>query len=147
MARRMYDLDNGTENIKVKDITCNKITAVTSAITTECDDLVVNGTLTVKGGGTSNNITIGSGSGGNPDYINSDGALDLRSQTVAVVSLFTNKISVNRVLTFANYTTVGRPSYMGEGNYAGSVIYDSDLAKLILWNGTAWVNLDGTALS
>ena len=142
----MYDLDNGTETIKVKEIVANKITAVTSAITTEYDDLVVNGALTVKGGGASDNITIGSGSGGNPDYINSDGALDLRSQNIAVVTLSTNQMSLNRVLTFANYTTVGRPSYMGQGTYAGSVIYDSDLAKLILWNGTAWVNLDGTSL-
>ena len=146
MARRMYDLDNGTENIKVKEITCNKITAVTSAITTESDDLVVNGVLTVKGGGSSDNITIGTGSGGNPDYINSDGGLDLRSQNAAVVTLYKNQMSLNRVLTFANYTTVERPSLIA-GNYTGSVIYDSDLGKLILYNGTAWVNLDGTPLS
>lgn len=34
------------------------------------------------------------------------------------------------------------------GTYAeGQVLYDSDLKKQKLWNGTAWVNLDGTALT
>jgi hypothetical protein len=30
--------------------------------------------------------------------------------------------------------------------YESNIYYDTDLSKLILWNGTAWVNLDGTAL-
>ena len=146
MARRMYDLDNGTENIKVKEIVANKITAVTSAITTEYDDLVVNGTLTVRGGGSADNITIGSASGNAPDYIQSNGGLEFRPAGVVVFQLYDYQVSLNRVLTFANYTTIGRPNMLA-GDYTGSVIYDSDLAKLILWNGTAWVNLDGTALS
>lgn len=34
-----------------------------------------------------------------------------------------------------------------EGTYReGQVLYDSDLKKQKLWNGTAWVNMDGTAL-
>lgn len=34
-----------------------------------------------------------------------------------------------------------------ERNYAeGQVLYDPDLKKMKLWNGTSWVNLDGTAL-
>ena len=41
------------------------------------------------------------------------------------------------------YTTALRPSVISEG----SVIYDSTLKKCILYNGTAWVNLDGTALA
>lgn len=144
MARRMYDLDNGTEDIKVKDITCNKITAVTSAITTEHDDLVVNGKLTVKGGGSSDNITIGSSSGGNPDYIKSDANFDLISNDSVVLSITTSGAIAGLRFQFKNYETAGRPSpYPSTG--AGSVIYDSDLAKLILWNGTAWVNLDGTS--
>ena len=146
MARRMYDLDNGTENIKVKEIVANKITAVTSAITTEHDDLVVNGVLIVKGGGSSDNITIGSGSGGNPDYIKSDARLDLMVGSVVVVKLYQDYMVLNRSLIFAGYPTLSRP-FHAPGTDAGSVIYDSDLAKLILWIGTAWVNLDGTALS
>ena len=146
MARRMYDLDNGTENIKVKEIVANKITAVTSAITTEYDDLVVNGILTVKGGDSNNNITIGSAIGGAPDYIQSNGGLEFISAgDVVVAQLYDYQVSVNRVLTFANYTTIGRPQ-LEAGTYTGSVLYDTTLGKLILWNGTAWVNLDGTSL-
>ena len=29
----------------------------------------------------------------------------------------------------------------------GQIVYDSTLKKGKLWNGTAWVNLDGTALA
>lgn len=29
----------------------------------------------------------------------------------------------------------------------GSVVYDDTLNKLVLWNGTTWTNLDGTALA
>ena len=87
MARRMYDLDNGTENIKVKTIAADNITAVTSAI---------------------GSLTIG---------------------------LF---------VRIPPWSTAGRPTLTGQ---QGTVIYDNDLGKLILWNGTAWVNVDGTALS
>ena len=146
MARRMYDLDNGTENIKVKEIVANKITAVTSAITTEHDDLVVNGTLTVKGGSSSANITIGSSSGGNPDYVKSDGTFDLMSGDVVVLSIASSGAKAGRRFEFKNYETASRPS-ITPSTGAGSVIYDSTLGKLILWNGAAWVNLDGTALS
>lgn len=35
-----------------------------------------------------------------------------------------------------------------QGNYIeGQTLYDSSLKKMKLWNGTAWVNLDGTALA
>lgn len=51
-------------------------------------------------------------------------------------------VEVNRQFKFAGYATAARPS-----PYAtGSVIYDSDLKKLILYNGSSWVNIDGTAL-
>ena len=144
MARRMYDLDNSTENIKVKEITANKITAVTSAITTEYDDLVVNGTLTVKGGGSADNIIIGSIGGGHPDYVKSNGGLSLMVGTETTLSLSTVSAKFSVVVQFGSYTTAARPELAGSN--AGSVIYDSTLGKLILWNGTAWVNLDGTSL-
>ena len=146
MARRMYDLDNGTETIKVKEIVANKITADTSAITTEYDDLVVNGTLTVKGGGSSDHITIGTSPGGNPDYVKSNGAFDLMSGDSVVLSIASSGASAGFRFQFKNYETASRPS-ITPSTGAGSVIYDSTLGKLILWNGTAWVNLDGTALS
>ena len=31
--------------------------------------------------------------------------------------------------------------------YTGFQYWDTDLCKMIAWNGSAWVNLDGTALS
>ena len=120
MARRMYDLDNGTENIKVKDITCNKITAVTSAITTEYDDLVVVGNLSI---GQAGSLIIGQGR----HVVSSSGGA-----------------SFSDYVRFPVVSTANRPILTGE---VGSVIYDADLGKLIIWNGTAWVNLDGTALS
>lgn len=39
-------------------------------------------------------------------------------------------------------TTANRPASTNEGK----VLYDSTLKKCILWNGSAWTNLDGTAL-
>lgn len=39
-------------------------------------------------------------------------------------------------------TTNDRPTIKEEGR----TYYDTDLKKMILWNGTAWVNMDGTAL-
>lgn len=45
-------------------------------------------------------------------------------------------------IIFSKYTTALRPTSVSEG----TVIYDSTLKKCILYNGTAWVNLDGTAL-
>ena len=112
MARRMYDLDNGIENIKVKDITCNKITAVTSAITTEYDALTVTG-----------NLTIGIGK----HYFSSSGGAQLGGHVQFPGYVSSNLPDVNAI--------------------SGVVVYVTDLKKLILWNGTAWVNLDGTALS
>lgn len=42
----------------------------------------------------------------------------------------------------ANFTTAARPA---AGN-AGRYIYDSDLGKIILDNGSSWVNVDGSSL-
>lgn len=42
-------------------------------------------------------------------------------------------------------TTAERPAM--NQNYIGATYYDTTLKKMILWNGTAWTNLDGTALN
>ena len=42
-------------------------------------------------------------------------------------------------------TTAERPAM--NQNYIGATYYDTTLKKMILWNGTAWTNLDGTALT
>lgn len=64
------------------------------------------------------------------------------SQQVAsltAVAVKTTDVAVG----FPSYETLSRPTVVG----AGLVIFDSDLEKLILWNGSAWVNLDGTILA
>ena len=99
MARRMYDLDNGTENIKVKSVETDSIFWRDEfAYSVGVDDKII---------------------------FNKTGAFFM-------VSAY-----------FPPYITADRPISQGEG----AVIYDSTLKKCILWNGTAWVNLDGTALS
>ena len=42
-------------------------------------------------------------------------------------------------------TTAERPAM--NQNYIGATYYDTTLKKMILWNGTAWTNLDGTPLT
>lgn len=112
MARRMYDLDNGTENIKVKEIATDKITGGDSGgILLQVED---------------NLISL------------DDGALYVEAEAG-----FYENVSMSKLLTIGRYTTAGRPTEPFEG----SIIYDNTLKKCILWNGTAWVNLDGTALS
>ena len=98
MARRMYDLDNGTESIKVKNL--------------ETDNIFVG------------NEFVFSFEGDDKITFNKNGAF------------FTD------TLYLPHYTTVERPTTTSEG----AVIYDTTLKKCILWNGTAWVNLDGTSL-
>ena len=43
--------------------------------------------------------------------------------------------------------TTSRPTSSLTANDAGFQFFDTDLGKMIVWNGTAWVNMDGTALS
>ena len=42
-------------------------------------------------------------------------------------------------------TTAERPAM--NQNYIGATYYDTTLKKMILWNGTAWTNVDGSALT
>ena len=98
MARRMYDLDNGTENIKVKSV--------------KNDNIIIGDEF------------VCSFDGGDKITFNNDGAF------------------FQITIYFPHYMTTSRPSTNSEG----AVIYDSTLKKCILYNGTAWVNLDGTSL-
>ena len=103
----MYDLDNGTEDIKVNSVETNNIVSSDEIIFTSSD--------------------YGS------FYLNDEG----------FVFNAPNGIHINAsALYFAFYTTALRPTGIGEG----AVIYDITLKKCILYNGTAWVNLDGTSL-
>ena len=97
MARRMYDLDNGTENIKVNSIKTNKLNIDAEVSFLDgVDDQII---------------------------FNKDGAY-------FYIPIY-----------FPPYSTALRPTVD-----EGAVIYDETLKKCILWNGTAWVNLDGTPL-
>ena len=53
--------------------------------------------------------------------------------------------AVNHCPRYLSGTTANRPTLYT--NQYGFQYYDTTLGKLILWNGTAWVNLDGTALA
>jgi len=104
----MYDLDNGTEDIKVKKIVTDFIIGTYGY---SC-------TIDEEG------ITFQH----NDDYL-----LNVNAAGTYFYS----------PIRFSLYTTELRPTDLVEG----AVIYDSTLKKCILYNGTAWVNLDGTALS
>lgn len=131
MARRMYDLDNGVEKIKVDEVQADKVAIV--------------GSLEVG-----NALTLSSGTN-SPfnDLIESNGpSLTIQSNKAGFIASMTfsgTRIAVNKMFQFGSYTTLTRPTADNSKN--GVVIYDSDMGKLILCNGTAWVNLDGTALS
>ena len=138
MARRMYDLDNGTEEIKVKSIKTNSVFSTEDSpiinynksediIIIGRDDVLSNIALYAR-----NQIDFVTDQYGS-FYINDEGF---------VFNVPTGVKLDTAPLYFGFYTTALRPS-VGEG----AVIYDITLKKCILYNGTAWVNLDGTALS
>lgn len=102
MARRMYDLDNGVEKIKVASIDAS---------------IIKNGGNIIQFSATGINFNA------NP-Y---------------------NSIKFFSPFELSDYPTNSRPSTSTLAE--GAIIYDSTLKKCILYNGTAWVNLDGTALS
>ena len=46
--------------------------------------------------------------------------------------------------------TTNRPALQSDyyfGGAIGTTYFDTDIGKMIVWNGTAWVNMDGSALS
>ena len=127
----MYDLDNGTEDIKVKKI---RLEYNTIYIEKEADGYlhIIN---QIEG------IYLETGYGS--QVVIDDGGFNvlINNEELTVI---TNNGSLFKVpVYFSPYTTALRPTSATEG----AVIYDSILKKCILWNGTAWVNLDGTVLS
>ena len=76
--------------------------------------------------------------------------MDIVTLTLAKKYLDNQKGAENGVASIANgalvlpsYTTALRP----EVSVAGSIIFDSTLGYCILWNGSAWVNLDGSIIA
>ena len=47
-------------------------------------------------------------------------------------------VTAGEGIKFPSYTTATRPTGMG-GSHAGSIVFDTDLEQLIVWNGSAWV--------
>lgn len=52
-------------------------------------------------------------------------------------------VNITGVVALSGFTTAERPTTV----YEGTILYDQTIKKCILYNGTDWVNLDGTALS
>ena len=70
-------------------------------------------------------------------YFNNDGSFESEDEIKSYI------VTAQAELKLPSYTSALRPTSQDEG----SIIYDSTLKKCILYNGTAWVNLDGTALA
>lgn len=99
--------------------------------------LPTNVTLDFQGGSFSNGTIVGSNTKvltvGNPF-----------NDTIIVLGTIYDINGIN-ILAITKGTTDQRPvdTIISEGFQ----YYDSTLNKMILWNGTAWVNIDGTALA
>lgn len=124
--KKMIDVISGKEDIKVKSLDSPNI--ITQELKWKNEDFLMfidNNNLDVYHEPTENNW-----------YFNIDGSFE-SSEIKSIV------IRTQGQLSLPSYTTASRPASQDEG----SIIYDSTLKKCILYNGTAWVNLDGTALS
>lgn len=98
------------------------------------DQLSRLGDIVVRNCGVQNNFTIKNEA--EPKYFNCY-RIDDGSQILDV--------PYYKYATKTNIDTVLTP--LLTQNDAGYTVYDSTNSKMILWNGTAWVNMDGTALS
>ena len=121
MARRMYDLDNGTDDIVVKGV---KVVGINGLVIIKDNDAITNYPILIESTDTGASVSAG----------------DLIVFTLDVVGQATR---VSLPLRITRHTSPNRPSTPDDG----TIIYDLTLQKCILYNGTAWVNLDGTALS
>ena len=79
----------------------------------------------------------------NNTFTISDEGFSFSTPSEDLLQLWSGSAYFKIPIIFSPYTTALRPENMLEG----AVIYDSTLKKCILYNGTAWVNLDGTALA
>ena len=117
----MYDLGSGTEDIVVKDA---KIVGTNGLKILKDNNPNTYHEVSIESTNSGFEVKVDGNS-----YFRFD---DIRPQGKVIFAL-----------VLWNVSSVARPLNPDEG----AVIYDSTLKKCILWNGTAWVNLDGTALS
>lgn len=59
---------------------------------------------------------------------------------------YTNKWSEWKELVTINSGTTEQRPKLGDGGRAGFIYFDTILNKCIVWNGTSWINLDGSPL-
>lgn len=136
--KKLHDLDNGVENIKVD--TLNAVSTFSNNV--DAFEYQINGAPFVLLDANDQAILefdenlayftlkIHEGYG----IMCSDGGI--------ILAAGSEHISITSPLVLPIFTTALRPTVD-----EGTIIYDSTLKKCILYNGTAWVNLDGTALS
>lgn len=84
--------------------------------------------------------------------INPDECLSLSSLKAAPTGYTERTVgygSGTKYRLLKNYGTTSERAVVPNVNYIpiGYQYFDTDLGKMIVWNGTAWINLDGTALS
>lgn len=134
--KRLNDLLSGKEKIKVDSIeSAGDITVADSVLIT------IDGGNNARFMGTTEGVCLVDAYD-NILTINDSGLSFNWGETIAVFTCDNSEFRMYKPLTLKGYTTALRPAA-----YEGSIIYDSTLKKCILYNGTAWVNLDGTALS
>lgn len=124
--KRLNDLLSGKEKIKVDEVNANTIN--TQKLIWENSDFSI---IILD-----NSLNIYNALSEMDWFFNEDGSFESSE-------INSNVIHIEEQLSLPSYTTALRPTSQDEG----SVIYDSTLKKCILYNGTAWVNLDGTSLA
>lgn len=165
--KRLNDLLSGKENINVKDVKVtgtngleilkdnnnNAYSKVNIQTTADGFDVKVNdgvvmswfGGFTIDGSIFSNGIINNKYEPTNYMSIGDDDYTMFKIQNVEILGMNEAGLYVYKPLSLSSYTTALRPSTSMVSE--GAIIYDSTLKKCILNNGTAWVNLDGTALA
>lgn len=146
-------LNNGSGE-QSKMIFCKNTILVTSTQTPAAKDYL----LTTGGPNIicSENVFDNQGGGaGGGIYVNGDGGEYINnrfpnfgvSKRKIVINNANNLISlpVPKAGASANRPTLQSDYYFGGS--VGTTFFDTTLGKVIVWNGTAWVNMDGSALS
>lgn len=82
------------------------------------------------------------------DYWQVQNKIDVNSDHIIIIDntgnpLMWKSAGWEHLATIASKGTAYRPV---SGIYPGYLYFDTDLKKMILWNGSAWTNIDGTAL-
>lgn len=125
--KRLNDLLSGKEKIKVAEAEVSTIRVKdyikASSNNVDIDFAAVTTSVMIT------NVDSGNG------IVFDDGSMDIYGNQGGVAL-------IGGAFKPQQYTTAERVE-SGEG----SIIYDRTLKKCILYNGTAWVNLDGTALA